>query len=74
MGLNVTSQELAQVFNLERSLLILLNATIGSDTASRREVSSANRKMLDSMSSMYKIKSKGPNIEPYGTPAVIVDH
>ena len=77
-GLNVTNQVAAHCEILLRSVLRLSAAVTGLSTIMKRLVSSANRRMFEpmslTMSLMYTQKSKGPKIEPCGTPARMKVH
>ena len=73
-GLKVISQTLDQLDLARRSEFKMLADNSGVSTFTYRLVSSANRCMFpltsDTMSLMYNMKSRGPRIEPWGTPDV----
>ena len=73
VGLNVTNQVAAHYEILLRSKLRQSAAVVGLSTMIKRLVSSANRRIWEPMSVtislMYNKNSRGPKMEPCGTPA-----
>ena len=73
-ALYVTFHILAQAEILSKSLLMAAVVKFGSLPTAVKQVSSANSKPSHSkslrISLMYIIKSKGPNLDPWGTPAL----
>ena len=78
MGLNVTNQAAAHCEILSKSVSRLSAAVNGLFTTMKRLVSSENGRMLEpmsvTMSLIYNKKSRGPKMDPCGTPAVINFH
>ena len=64
----------SEIFNISRDRVVLVR--IGCSTITDRLVSSANKRMSDSMSDTISLmnmrNNKGPRIEPWGTPACMV--
>jgi len=75
-GLKVTSQALDQLDIARRSEFKMLPDNSGVSTFTYRLVSSANRRMFpltsDTVSLIYNMKRRGPRIEPWGRPSVIL--